>query len=798
MEVLRTILDRLEKPIAFAARGGAQALKVRDLSDYVHGQIAQARAATALEPIRQRLEELGRLFDGYEGAGGGERQQRLRSATTLLEGLRSVSAAPLPAVDPAVWETPAAAVPGIGAHRSQVLARRGIETLEDLLFTLPWRYEDRSRLRPIAELRLGEDLTCSGTVQSARLIMTRGRLAIFELLIGDDTGSVVARWFNQPYLKKVFQTGQRVMLSGRLKLNRYHGRAVELESPVYELLDSDDPLHTGRVVPIYPETRGFSARQYRTLMWQILDRYPPQLPERIPAEIRVRHGLLPTGEALRRAHFPDAGSAVEVLNRFRSEAQRTLILDELLLLQLGLGLRRSAARQARNAPALRAGGARSRALIKALPYRLTAAQQRVLAEIGRDLGQQRPMNRLLQGDVGSGKTVVAAACIARAVDSGYQAALMVPTEILAEQHAATLRRFLEPLGMRVETVEGGARRAERERCAAAVETGAVDVAVGTHALLEAGVRFARLGLAVVDEQHKFGVLQRARLTAKGYHPHVLVMTATPIPRTLALTVYGDLDVSVIDALPQGRTPIRTQRLGEAQRARAYRLIRDEVARGRQAYVVFPLVEQSAKSDLKAACAGAEQLQREIFPDLAIGLLHGQMKAGAKDAVMAEFAAGRIQILAATTVIEVGIDVPNASVMLIEHAERFGLAQLHQLRGRVGRGEYASHCVLMAPAAVTEDAARRLEAMVRTQDGFAIAEEDLAIRGPGEFFGVRQSGLPELRVAQIVRDAAFLEPMRAEVGRILRLDPTLQRPEVAPLRAALRRKWGPRLELGGVS
>jgi ATP-dependent DNA helicase RecG len=475
-----------------------------------------------------------------------------------------------------------------------------------------------------------------------------------------------------------------------------------------------------------------------------------------------------------------------------------LAFDELFLLQLGLGLKRREASEESRGTAFETDGPYLKRFLEGLPYRLTAAQSAVLEEIKRDMARPHPMNRLLQGDVGCGKTVVALAAMVIAADNGYQAVLMVPTEILAEQHYLSLKQWFAPFKRPCLLLTGGQSKRETAKALRIAASDEPAFVVGTHALIQGEVRFGRLGLVVVDEQHKFGVMQRALLQKKGYHPDVLIMTATPIPRTLALTVHGDLDLSVIDELPQGRAPIETRLCYESKRSQAYALVAEQVAEGRQAYVVYPIVEESEKTDLKAATQMADQLQREVFPSMTVGLLHGRMPMDEKERVMEAFKNGRIQILVATTVIEVGIDVPNATVMIIEHAERFGLSQLHQLRGRVGRGRHRSYCILLAAAPVSEEGQRRLNTMVRSHDGFVIAEEDLAIRGPGEFFGTRQSGLPELRVANILRDAKLLEAAREEAWNLLSSDPQLTRPEHAALKAALARKWKGKLELFTVS
>ncbi len=700
------------------------------------------------------------------------------------------------------FQKPIRYVKGVGPKRAEWLDRLGIRTLEDLLYFLPWRYEDRSRLKPVAELAPDQEITVCVVVQSTHLTVTsRRRFKIFEMVAGDESGSIRVKWFNQPYLQKLFKNGQRLMLTGKVKVNRYQGRGLEIENPVYEILDDEAApvgLHTGRIVPIYHETQGLTSRPVRSLIKTVLEEYASRLPEILPPSVIQSHQFPPLSEALSLAHFPLEGTSLELLNEGRSEAHRRLVFDEFFLLQLGLGLKRRQASEESEGTSFHTDGAYLRRFLAGLPYQLTGAQTSALEEIKRDMARPHPMNRLLQGDVGCGKTVVALAAMMIAADNGYQAALMAPTEILAEQHYLTVKPWLKPFKLQCLLLTRGQPKREISRALKAIAAGEPAFVIGTHALIQEEVRFGRLGLVVVDEQHKFGVMQRALLQKKGVRPDVLIMTATPIPRTLALTVHGDLDLSVILELPKGRAPIETRLYYESKRAQAYALLAGQAAEGRQAYVVYPIVEESEKTDLKAAAQMADHLQREVFPRLAIGLLHGRMPMEEKEKVMEAFKKQEIQILVATTVIEVGIDVPNATVMIIEHAERFGLSQLHQLRGRVGRGGHRSYCVLMAAYPISDEAKRRLGTMVQSQDGFVIAEEDLAIRGPGEFFGTRQSGLPELRVANILRDAKLLEEARDSAWKLLSFDPHLSRPEHAALKAALARKWKGRLELFTVS
>jgi ATP-dependent DNA helicase RecG len=682
-------------------------------------------------------------------------------------------------------QTPLQFLKGVGPRRAARLAKKGLRTVEEALFFLPLRHEDRTRLTPLARLTPGQTATCAGTVAGVSPPPPGRARAPLSVLLRDPSGFATAVWFGRPWLARLLARGQRLVLHG--KVDRFHGR-LTIESPDWEIVESgdDERLHTGRLTPVYSTTEGLPQRWLRALMARLVEEFAGAVGETLPEPLRARRRLPPLARALHDAHFPESEAAL-------AAARRRLGWEECLLLQLGLAILRSRTARARGV-AMDPPGALVARLRATLPWPLTAAQERVWGEIRRDMAASHPMHRLLQGDVGSGKTVVAAHAVLTAIEAGYQAAVMAPTEILAEQHFVTFRRLLEPLGVPVTLLTSAGKGRQRAAQRAAVAAGEAACVVGTHALVQAAVTFKRLGLAVVDEQHRFGVEQRARLKAKGEQPDLLVMTATPIPRTLALTVYGDLDVSLLDELPPGRRPVVTVARPEGKRAEIYAFVREQVTRGRQAYVVYPLIEESEALDLKAATDMARHLQAEVFPDLTVGLLHGRLGVEEKDAIMRRFQAGAIHVLVSTTVIEVGIDVPNASVMLVEHAERFGLSQLHQLRGRVGRGPWKSYCILLTAGHLGEDARRRVDALVATNDGFRIAEADLALRGPGEFFGTRQSGLPELRTVDLLRDQALLEEARREAITLVAADPELRAPEHGTLRAALLGRWRGRLAL----
>jgi ATP-dependent DNA helicase RecG len=626
---------------------------------------------------------------------------------------------------------------------------------------------------------------------------------IFEMLVRDRTGVLRAIWFNQPFLADVFHPHQKVVLYGKLELSS-HG--LQMQNPQYELVrtadgdeegvgaeaSAEDGVHTGRIVPIYEKTGSLTTKIQRAMVFQALSQLPPELPDLLPPDVRRRAGLIDRRRALSDVHFPPEGTSLDALNAFRSEAHRRLIFEEFFFFQLGIVLRRrrsDADRKGR--PVVITEEIRESAR-RVLPFKLTGDQNKATAEIVGDMKRPQPMNRLLQGDVGSGKTIVALMAALVAMENQLQVAFMAPTEILAEQHFVNIRRLLEHSRFRLTMITGATAAKKRRELQAELAGGSMHMVVGTHALLEEPVGFRELGLIIIDEQHRFGVLQRAALRAKGLHPDVLVMTATPIPRTLALTAYGDLDTSVIREMPPGRQPIKTAAKPESRREEIYEFVREQLDQGRQAYVIYPLVEESAKVDLKAATEMADHLAQEVFPAYRVGLLHGKMKSDAKDRVMGAFVRGELQVLVSTTVVEVGVDVANATVMLVEHAERFGLSQLHQLRGRVGRGAHQSHCVLLYQAPLSDQGRDRLKALTETTDGFEIAERDLQLRGPGDFFGTRQSGLPTLRVGDLLRDHDLLEAARREA--VAALDDPLQ---TATLAAMVSANWEQCFGLVGV-
>lgn len=708
-------------------------------------------------------------------------------------------------------------LPGVGPKTVQSFTRLGIRTLRDVLYHFPFRYEDRNKRVTIADLQIGEVHTVTATIVEVRSFSLRtGRKGV-EVRLEDDSGILKATFFNQ-WLEKKFKPGQQIMVSG--KVEQYMGMR-QMSTPDWQYYHPDqvsDLLHVGRITPIYPLTASLSEQNARTIIKQVVDGFADQVVDPLPAAIRQRAGLIDLTTAIKHIHFPDTPEQIQV-------ARTRLGFDEFLQIQLGV-LQRKIAYQRDAGYAMPYKDAIHQAFLSKLPFALTNAQTRALGEIFADLQTTVPMARLLQGDVGSGKTAVAAATALQAVANGYQAAIMAPTEILAEQHYRGLRALLEPItvrnrsewqqqvdteqqarlaeiqlllgmdpqrydGVRVALLTGSLGARERRRVLEGIANGDVDLVVGTHALITDRVQYHRLGVAIVDEQHRFGVEQRQRLKDKGHNPHLLVMTATPIPRTLTMTIYGDLDTSVLDELPPGRQHIATKRIRPHERARAYKHIRKEIDAGRQAFVICPLVEESDKSDLPSAEEMYTKLQHEVFPDLRVALIHGQLASKDKDAVMTAFRNHEYDVLVATAVIEVGIDVPNATTIMIEGAERFGLAQLHQFRGRVGRGQYRSYCILVSDKD-NEQTTRRLGAMEETRDGFRLAEIDLEIRGPGEFFGTRQSGTPDLKIAQLT-DVRLLAAAQHEAKQILRADPELSHSEHALLREHMEAFWANAVE-----
>jgi ATP-dependent DNA helicase RecG len=696
--------------------------------------------------------------------------------------------------------TPVQFVKGVGPALSEKLARMGIFTVSDLLSVVPIRYIDRRNILPISMLSPGKDRTIIGRVKASGIaFLGRRRKRIYEAIVEDETGRVSVKWFNfnQRYCEDKFKPGTKLLISGDVSLYQMVPQFIH---PEIEFLTGDSDETAAKIIPIYPLTEGLYQKTMRKIIRNAWDAYNNFMEPVFPETLMEKFGLADPWNCLQELHFPSPDDDVNLLNIARSRAHKTLIFDEFFFLELGMALRR---KKIATEPGFvfKKDEEGLRRFIKSLPFTLTNAQARVIKEIQDDMASERPMNRLLQGDVGSGKTVVALACALQAINSGYQAAIMAPTEILAEQHFETITKLVSPLGIPHGLLTSSTKGKDRERLYAELSNGEIPLIVGTHALIQEHVDFRNLGFIVVDEQHRFGVLQRAAIQKKGKgekRPDVLIMTATPIPRTLAMTLYGDLDVSVIDEMPPGRRPVITRLYEEHQREKLYGGMRHELSQGRQVYVVYPLIEESEKLDLKNATAMKDELAKVFEPEFSTALLHGRMTGEQKESIMNEFKAGRIKVLVTTSVVEVGVDVPNASVMVIEHAERFGLSQLHQLRGRVGRSSHQSYCILMADYRRSEDARRRLAVMVETTDGFKIAEEDLSLRGPGEFIGTKQSGIPPFRVANLARDVRILSQAREAAFRIVEADPELAKPDNQMLKKTMAIRWAGRLDLAMVS
>lgn len=700
--------------------------------------------------------------------------------TTKPQSAQSASPAPKSAPQDTLEGLDASVtrLPGIKQGYAKKLENLNVSTIGDLLTLYPRRYDDYRSLKTIHQLTYGEDVTIIAQIWQTGSKPTRSNRPLITSVLSDGTGTIEATWFNQPWLENKLTPGTQIVLSGRV--NQYLGRLV-FQSPDWELLDKT-LIHTGRLVPIYPLTSGITANWLRTLQKKTVDYWTQRLPDHLPAAIKERRALVNYDQAISQIHFPDSWETLEA-------ARRRLAFDELLMIQLGV-LKQRQLWKSRPGSAITINRDIVNAFIGSLPFELTEAQQRVLDEILNDMAQPAAMSRLLQGDVGSGKTVVALAAMLAAIADDGQAVILAPTEILAEQHYNSMQALLNAAGysgkITINLLTGSTKAADREPILSGLADGTTQLLVGTHAVIQKDVDMRNLRLAVIDEQHRFGVEQRGVLREKGENPHMLVMSATPIPRTLALTLYGDLDLSIIDQMPAGRQEIKTRWLRHIERERAYAFLRTQIQNGRQAFIICPLVEESDKIEAKSAIEEHKRLQEDIFPDLNLSLLHGRMKGKDKDAIMADFRDGKSQILVSTSVVEVGIDIPNASTILIEGANRFGLAQLHQFRGRVGRGEHQSYCLLLADKATTE-AQARLEVMEKTNNGFELAEEDLKLRGPGEFFGTRQSGLPNLKLVNL-SDTKLLEQAREEAKLIFEADPTFKKPEHKLLAQSVNAFW----------
>jgi ATP-dependent DNA helicase RecG len=809
-----TGIDSLRNVLELECRKGyTDKAVIGGLDKYLHKQAGQIRQSINNPQLLSGFDELNLARSSYGSYNIDERRRWIANVFGWLDKLEKAtktdsSQKPEVSSQKAVVEprqrrregldSPITVIKGISTSADKKFAKLNVRTVRDLLYFFPRRYVDYSRRKPISELIEGEEQTIIGTIWQAR-VATLGYRRGTEAIVGDETGNIRAVWFNQPYLAKSFRTNARIVISGTVSI--FKGHKV-FESPEWELLQDKELIHTGRLVPVYPLTQGLYPRQVRKWTKETVDGYTWQLSDFLPSEIKTRCQLLDLPTAIAQIHYPDDQTMA-------GRARGRLSFDELFLLQLGVLARKRDWQEGQPGNAFNIGREVISRFLKCLPFGLTRAQERVLQEILTDLKQAKAMSRLLQGEVGSGKTVIATLALLIAAANGYQGALMAPTEVLAEQHYTNICNYLSQAStqkpcsepnegtircytgflsgpLTVALLIGSLSTAEKESLHGKIKQGEVDIIVGTHALIQKEVEFNKLGLAVIDEQHRFGVLQRSALRQKGFNPHVLVMTATPIPRTMALTLYGDLDLSVIDELPPGRQVVKTKCLEPQDREKAYNFLQRQVSNGRQAFIICPLIEESEILEAKAATTEYARLSREVFPDLKLGLLHGQMPGAEKEEVMRYFRAGELDILVSTSVVEVGIDVPRASVMMVEGAERFGLSQLHQFRGRVGRDKEQGYCLLI-PEKISPEARERLRLMEKVHDGFALAEKDLELRGPGEFFGTQQSGLPDLKLAKLT-DLHSLELARREAITLFQSDPNLKKAEHQPLRQQLGRVW----------
>jgi len=815
MESQKEILHKIEQPLIFASRDNYKNLSnIKDLGKFLLNLLPTLKSSS-LPPnddFNNLVDKLLEIFFDYDFQKLELKKNKIEEARKILEKLSaiihlspeqdSVHRADRQTMERisdlkeslAKLNLPVQYLKGVGPKMAARFAAKKIATVEDLLYYLPRTYEDRREIKKINRLEAEKVQSAVGTVISSQY-RYYGRKKILETVISDGTANLTAKWFKgqMVYLLGIFKKGTKVIFTADVRPD-YNGK--QMIHPDYEILDEKDEenlLNFKRIVPIYSETEGLHQKYFRKVMNFALENYSRYVASPIPHNICEKRNLLNIHEALLSVHFPGNNESVDKFISSGSEAHRRLIYDEFFFFQLGMAVKKSG-RILEKGISFKLSGKIMEKFYSILQFDLTGAQQRVIEEIQKDMSADTAMNRLLQGDVGSGKTIVSMAAMITACENSYQAAIMAPTEILAKQHFETISSWAEKIGLKAVLLTGSMNNSARSEILRQIQNGEANIIIGTHALIQEDVDFHKLGMVVIDEQHRFGVMQRATLRAKGINADVLVMTATPIPRTLAMTVYGDLDVSVIDEMPPGKKPVHTVVLPESKRDKVYQTISAEMAKGHQAFIVYPLVEQSEVLDLKDATNMAAHLQKDIFPDNRVGLIHGKMKEKEKDEVMREFLENKIQILVSTTVIEVGIDVPRASLMVIEHAERFGLSQLHQLRGRVGRRDIPSSCILLTDFKCSADARKRLKVMEKTTDGFAIAEEDLAIRGPGDFLGTRQSGLPDFRIASIIRDARILNDAKEDAFALAARDPFLEKPEHIILKETLISKWQGKLDL----
>lgn len=815
-ELNTSLLSRLlavKKPLQYTAKNSFSNLsKVKNLHSLIPS-LLKGIPATGDELHGKRLKALKADFKGFEALSTANKKLLIEETLSLIDGIiltakKKTGSKPATSKDVSLGVPPAnkdlksplLSIKGVGPKIALLLAKMGMKTVEDLLYHFPQRYDDRRNIRKIATLRKGEVQQVIGEVLAAGESSLVARRKIYEVVIGDGTGTLTLKWFhyNKRYMKSLYPEGKRFLASGELK--SFSG-SKEMIHPDMEGLEEGEEVRDDflRILPVYPLTEGVGQRTLRKIMASAVAQFSSKIKDAVPCDIKEKRSLINAPDALYAVHLPHKNADIEALNDKVSHAHRSLVYDEFFFLELGIAIRSQGVELERGVKIDLKYSLKER-LLEKLPFELTNAQKRVIEEVERDLAAKFPMHRLLQGDVGCGKTMVALISALHAVEAGYQSAIMAPTEILAEQHFINIHALAERLGLKTALIKGSMKAKEKSELIREIASGGIDIVIGTHAMIQDGVAFKRLGLGIIDEQHRFGVIQRGILKEMGTGglvPNIMVMTATPIPRSLAMTVYGDLELSVIDELPPGRQDIKTKVYHERDRDRVYGLILSELEKGRQAYIVYPLVEESEKMELLDATGMAGELSA-VFSDFKVGLIHGRMKVDEKEGVMKGFKDGSLNILVSTTVIEVGIDIPNASVMVVEHAERFGLSQLHQLRGRVGRGSDKSICILLAQYQKSDEARERLRVMEKFSSGFDISEADLRLRGPGDFLGTRQSGLPDFRIGNILKDERILKEAREDAFEIIEKDPRLETGGHLLLKDVLHERWKGRLQLASVA
>ncbi|MEK6598834.1 MAG: ATP-dependent DNA helicase RecG, partial [Deltaproteobacteria bacterium] len=792
----------------------------KDVEGLVEKLCKQALFLPISDDDVKKMSELMAAFKGFDRMAVDEKKEKIRRGLEIIKAVSSQQSAVRVVAERRMLNaecysleeikirlsklsTPLKEVKGIGPKLAQVFAKKGLNAVEDVLYWLPIRYEDRRKMKKISQLILKAKEVASGEIAAMGEVFY-GRRRAFEIAISDGSGFLKLKWFHYrlPLMKKRYKIGQRLVVYGEVGIFSGQKEIIHPDVEIFENDDALDSINFNAIAPVYSQIGNMHQKTIRKIIRGIVDEFSSLVIGSVPPDVLKRYGLMELPNAVAEAHKPGGTGILPVITGWKPVPpndwlpRKSIVFDELFSLEMGLALKQKKLGK-EDGISFNSDSALVENFRNMLPFKLTAAQKRVVSEIKKDMSEPHPTNRLIQGDVGCGKTVVAFMASLIAIDNGYQSAIMAPTEILAEQHYLNIHKYAEGLGIKTALLTSSLTKSERKAILDDIKTGEINLAIGTHALIQEDVEFKRLGLVIVDEQHRFGVIQRAMLKKKGANPDILVMTATPIPRTLSMTVFGDLDVSVIDELPPGRRPVKTKVFREKEREQVYKIIRNELTKGRQVYIVYPLIEESEELDLRDATRMSEHLRKDIFTEYKIGLLHGKMKSDEKEAVMKAFKAREMDILVSTTVIEVGIDVSNATCMVVEHAERFGLSQLHQLRGRVGRGEHDSYCILLAGKIGSVDTYKRLKVMEETNDGFKIAEEDLKIRGPGDFLGTRQSGLPDFRVVNLLTDASLLQKARDEAFNLIKSDPEFEQEGHRVLKEIINARWKGRMELAQV-